>query len=132
MDKYFTLEEAGKLLPILEQELDKLQALKNRFDELYAFLKEMRYEGAEERALFQVESELEFLQIEAKLHIQNIFKQGVQLKSIELGLLDFPSRLEGEEVLLCWKQGEDGITHYHGVNEGFMGRKVIQDEDRFY
>ena len=50
---------------------------------------------------------------------------GAQIKSLEEGLLDFRSRREGEEILLCWKLGEGDIEHWHGVDEGFAGRKPI-------
>ena len=56
---------------------------------------------------------------------QEINAAGAQIKSLEEGLLDFPSRREGELVLLCWKLGEDAIEYWHGVDEGFAGRKPL-------
>jgi hypothetical protein len=50
---------------------------------------------------------------------------GAQIKSLEEGLLDFPSLRDGELVLLCWKLGEDDIQYWHGVDEGFAGRKPV-------
>ncbi len=50
---------------------------------------------------------------------------GVQVKDLDIGLLDFPCKVEGEVVLLCWKLGEQGITHWHGTSEGFRGRKPV-------
>jgi hypothetical protein len=50
---------------------------------------------------------------------------GAQIKSLEEGLLDFPSLRDGEEVLLCWKLGEGEIRYWHGVEEGFAGRKPL-------
>ena len=50
---------------------------------------------------------------------------GVQVKDIDIGLLDFPCRVEGEILLLCWKLGESSITHWHGTDEGFASRKPI-------
>jgi hypothetical protein len=50
---------------------------------------------------------------------------GAQIKSLEEGLLDFPSRRDGELVLLCWKLGEDDIGYWHGLEEGFAGRKPL-------
>ena len=50
---------------------------------------------------------------------------GAQIKSLEEGLLDFPSRRDGEEILLCWRLGEDDIRYWHGVDEGFAGRKPL-------
>jgi len=50
---------------------------------------------------------------------------GAQIKSLEEGLLDFPSRRDGELVLLCWKLGEGEIEYWHGLEEGFAGRKPL-------
>jgi hypothetical protein len=56
---------------------------------------------------------------------EEINAAGAQIKSLEEGLLDFPSRRDGELVLLCWKLGEDEIRYWHGVDEGFAGRKPL-------
>jgi hypothetical protein len=52
---------------------------------------------------------------------------GVQIKDLDIGLLDFPCMVNGETVLLCWKFGEKKITHWHGTDEGFAGRKLIDE-----
>src|SRR5947199_127615 len=48
---------------------------------------------------------------------------GVLVKDLDRGLVDFPALRDGEEVLLCWEVGEDEIAFWHGVDEGFAGRK---------
>jgi hypothetical protein len=50
------------------------------------------------------------------------------VKDLDIGLLDFPCQVEGRTVLLCWKLGEQGITHWHDTSEGFAGRKPIDDK----
>ena len=59
--------------------------------------------------------------------IAEIDATGVQVKDLDIGLLDFPCEVDGRIVLLCWKLGEKGITHWHGVSEGFAGRKPIDE-----
>jgi hypothetical protein len=59
--------------------------------------------------------------------VQVLDDAGVQVKSLEEGLLDFPSERDGEPVLLCWKVGEDEIRFWHGIDEGFAGRKPLDD-----
>ena len=56
---------------------------------------------------------------------QEITAAGAQIKSLEDGLLDFPSRRDGEQVLLCWKLGEDEIRYWHGMDDGFSGRRPL-------
>ena len=64
----------------------------------------------------------------AKDAIAEINAIGVQVKDLDMGLLDFPCKVEsGEIVLLCWKLGETSITHWHGVEEGYAGRKPIDE-----
>jgi hypothetical protein len=60
--------------------------------------------------------------------LAEITAMGVQVKDLDIGLLDFPCVVEGRMVLLCWKLGEETITHWHGVDEGFAGRKPITDK----
>ena len=61
--------------------------------------------------------------------IEILENTGVIIKSIEEGLLDFPSKRFDEEVCLCWKYGETQIKFWHEKNSGFMGRKPIQVSD---
>ena len=50
---------------------------------------------------------------------------GVQVKDLEKGLLDFPSVMDGQEILLCWLLGESEIGFWHTAEEGFAGRKPL-------
>ena len=56
---------------------------------------------------------------------ERINQAGAQVKSLEEGLLDFPAKRGEEDVLLCWKLGEDEILFWHGTDEGFSARKRL-------
>jgi hypothetical protein len=56
---------------------------------------------------------------------EQIDQAGAQVKSLEEGLLDFPAKRGEEDVLLCWKLGEDEIRFWHGTDEGFSARKPV-------
>ncbi|MGZ4302624.1 MAG: DUF2203 family protein [Gaiellaceae bacterium] len=56
---------------------------------------------------------------------ERINQAGAQVKSLEEGLLDFPAKRGEEDVLLCWKLGEDEIRFWHGTDEGFSARKPL-------
>jgi hypothetical protein len=56
---------------------------------------------------------------------EQLERLGVLVKDLDHGLVDFPALHEGEEVLLCWQVGEDEVAHWHGVDEGFAGRKPL-------
>jgi len=64
--------------------------------------------------------------------LERIHSTGCIVKDLEVGLLDFPARMNGEEVYLCWRLGEDRIRFYHRQDEGFAGRKPIDPRDADY
>ncbi|MBS2030204.1 MAG: DUF2203 domain-containing protein [Deltaproteobacteria bacterium] len=69
--------------------------------------------------------QLERLQADADALVTRIEELGGELKDLERGLVDFPCRRGSEIVLLCWQFGEKRLTHWHGVDEGFAGRKPL-------
>jgi hypothetical protein len=60
--------------------------------------------------------------------IESVQETGCVVKDLDIGLVDFPTMFKGVEVYLCWKLGEPAIEFWHGVDEGFRGRKLI-DQD---
>jgi hypothetical protein len=57
--------------------------------------------------------------------VRQIDDAGVQVKDVDEGLLDFPARRGDEDILLCWKVGEPEVAFWHGLEEGFAGRKPL-------
>jgi hypothetical protein len=57
--------------------------------------------------------------------VERLDRLGVVVKDLDRGLVDFPALRAGEEVLLCWQVGEDEVAHWHGLEEGFAGRKPL-------
>lgn len=57
--------------------------------------------------------------------VRRIQAQGVLVKDLEQGLLDFPSERQGRIVLLCWKAGEPRVAHWHDLDSGFAGRRPL-------
>ena len=64
-----------------------------------------------------------------KSNLERILSTGCLIKDLDVGLLDFPSIINNEEVYLCWKLGEDRIRYYHKQDEGYGGRKPIDPRD---
>jgi len=58
--------------------------------------------------------------------IHRIESFGCIVKDIDLGTIDFPSTRQGEQIFLCWKMGEPKIAHWHGLEDGFSGRKPLE------
>ena len=57
--------------------------------------------------------------------VERLERLGVLVKDLDRGLVDFPALRRGEEVLLCWQVGEEEVAHWHGLEEGFAGRKPL-------
>jgi hypothetical protein len=74
----------------------------------------------------ELEAELEAVGSEIERCLAQLDDAGVQVKDLDSGLLDFPARHEGREILLCWRVGEDRVAYWHGIDEGFAGRKPIE------
>jgi hypothetical protein len=124
MAQYFTLEEANATLnvvrPLVEQILSIRQAILDRQPEVWPALEKAAGNGGGPAASLLA---VEFDRLDAL--VRKIHALGVQLKDINLGLLDFPALREGREVYLCWKYGEDEIRYWHEVDAGFSGRQPL-------
>jgi hypothetical protein len=133
-DRTFTLDEAQMLLPILESLLRHAIVGKKLIEEVDTELQEMAHRvflnggtllNVVHLARRKAEREKAIRRIKDAL--AEIDATGVQVKDLDIGLLDFPCKVEGEILLLCWKLGESTITHWHGTNEGFASRKPIDE-----
>src|SRR5277367_6181855 len=131
-DRTFTLEEAQSLLPVLESLLRTAIDGKKLIEAVDTELQELAHRVFLQGGLLvnvvhmaRRKAEREKAIRKVKDALAEIDATGVQVKDLDVGLLDFPCKVEGETVLLCWKQGESSITHWHGTEEGFAGRKLI-------
>ncbi len=131
-DRTFTLEEAHTLLPILESLLKQAIQGKKLIEEVDAELQQTAHRvflsggmllNVVHLARRKAEREKSIRRVKDAL--AEIGATGVQVKDLDIGLLDFPCKVEGEILLLCWKLGEPEIAHWHGTNEGFAGRKPV-------
>jgi len=62
--------------------------------------------------------------------IDQVQQLGCVVKDLDIGLVDFPTRFRGVDVYLCWRMGERAIEFWHGMDEGFRGRKAIDQDFR--
>ncbi len=134
MARTFTVAEAETLLPVLESLLRSAIAAKALIEEVDAEQQELTHRiflnGGTAVDIIKVarrKAEREKALQKAKDAVAEIDATGVQVKDLDIGLLDFPCLVGEEVILLCWKLGEKGITHWHGMEEGFRGRKPIDE-----
>ena len=133
-DRTFTLDEAQSLLPVLESLLRTAIASKKKIEEFEAEQQALAHRvflngGMLLNVVPLARKRAERVKAEqrAKDAVAEIDAIGVQVKDLEIGLLDFPCEVDGQTILLCWKLGEKAITHWHGVDEGFAGRKPVDE-----
>jgi hypothetical protein len=134
MSRTFTLDEAQDLVPVLESLLRTSISAKNLIEsaeaEFQALAHRIFLNGGMSLNIVQIarrKAEREKALQKIKDAMAEIDAMGVQVKDLDIGLLDFPCEVDGQVVLLCWKLGETAITHWHGVSEGFAGRKPITE-----
>src|SRR5215467_102827 len=130
--KTFTLDQAHRLLPVLKSLLKRSMEGKQLIDDVEKELQDIRHRillsgglSVDVPALARRRAERDKALQDTKDAIAEITSIGVQVKDLEIGLLDFPCALENEVVLLCWRYGEEKIQYWHGLEEGFKGRKPI-------
>ena len=135
MPRYFTLAEAQALVPAVEERLRRAVSLKATLaeaaGELDAESKRIRMTGGalvDRRKLLDAMSRHDAAAAHLRDVLASIHESGCVVKDLDTGLLDFPTLFRGEEVCLCWKLGEPAIRFWHGAQEGFRGRKPIDDE----
>jgi hypothetical protein len=133
-DRTFTLDEAHSLLPVLESLLrtaiDARELIEQVDDEHQELHHRIFLNGGtfvDVVALARRQAERARAEQRGKDAVAEIDAIGVQVKDLSIGLLDFPCEVEGQVILLCWKLGEKSITHWHGTQEGFGGRKPIDE-----
>jgi hypothetical protein len=133
-DRYFTFDEAQTLLPVLESLLrtavdskQTIETVESEFDELRQRIFVNGGTSVDILALARRRAEKDKAVQRAKDTLAEIDSIGVQVKDLDTGLLDFPCVVEDKVILLCWKMGEKGITHWHSMEEGFKGRKPIDE-----
>ena len=132
MPKRFTLDEAQQLIPRVDPLLRQAIGLKGELEEAAGELKQLQ-----ERlmmlggAVVDRESALALRQrrdgagARLRAALEEVQEIGCVVKDLDIGLIDFPTTYRGVEVYLCWKLGEAEIAFWHGVEEGFRGRKPI-------
>jgi hypothetical protein len=129
--RYFTAEEANEALedvrPLTEELVGHRRALVE-LQELQSSLT-ARITGnggnVDPRELQELQERLDEEVAGIARCVARIHEAGALVKDLDEGLVDFPAQREGADVLLCWRLGEDEVGYWHGLDEGFSGRKPL-------
>lgn len=135
MSRYFTLNEAQSLVPEIDVLMNSILESKKTFDaangelqQLNSRINMMGGSMIHPGDTLRIRSRKETAGLALRESAEKLESYGCQVKDFELGLVDFPTLYHGQEVHLCWKKGESEIRFWHGITEGYQGRKPIDDE----
>lgn len=126
--RFFTIEGANAALPRLEDWLKTMRQAKQELDALSDELSPVI-----ENVCLNSGGALASRFLRA-LHLYNgladrVEEEGIQLRDVEMGLVDFPSLRNEREIHLCWRSGEAEVLYWHEVDAGFQNRKRLDDLD---
>ncbi|MGA2846733.1 MAG: DUF2203 domain-containing protein [Candidatus Acidiferrales bacterium] len=137
--KYFSLTEAERLRvqlePVLIEAMESRRKLGEAEEQLNALGERIQRSGGllisyEKTARMRLDRNRSEEAVRSAL--EQIQATGCVVKDLDVGLLDFPARINNQEVYLCWRLGEDRIRFYHRQDEGFSARKPIDPRDSGY
>ena len=137
MPRYFTLPQAENLLPEVERFLREALFHRSEAEKAHRELEEtserIRMSGGmrvNQAQLQAVRARCTSSVAALKNALEQLDEAGALVKDLDIGLIDFLSRFQDRDVCLCWKLGESGIGFWHSLDEGFQGRKPIDQEFR--
>ena len=133
--RFFTLQEAQKLLPEVERLLRGVIQFKREYEaadsELGGISQRIALTGGmlpPRERVAQLRARKDAAARGLKSSVEKIQEIGCQLKDVDMGLIDFPTLYKDTEVYLCWKLGESGIGFWHHVEDGYRGRRPIDSD----
>jgi hypothetical protein len=133
-----TLEAVNALLPrlreVMQVQMDRRGEIEERLEQLSKLLGDVpdtiQIEDDDSPPVRDLKRDLIDRVSRYQSGWREVEEMGAVLKDARTGLVDFYGQVDGKLVWLCWKYGEDAVTHYHGLQEGFAGRKPIESTMR--
>ena len=126
--KLFTVEQANRTLPLVRKIAEDIVRTYGRWQERVREFEvvagKLRADEVDPRAE-ALQTEAQALAAEITAFVAELEELGVEFKGFDLGLVDFPSEMNGRVVHLCWRLGEPAVQHWHEVGAGFAGRQPL-------
>lgn len=119
--KRFSLAQANRSLPLVRRIVSDVVAVHRQALEIQAQLDET----VTSKQQAEVQDRMDAVTDRLRRFVDELTEIGCELKDYEMGLIDFIGRHQGRDVYLCWKLGEEQITHWHELESGFAGRRPV-------
>ena len=127
--KFFTLAEANRTLPLVKRVVQDIMTVYPEWKDLVARYElvaaQAKPEWGESQEQLSLKKQVDTVAGKINSYLKELEQIGCEFKGFDEGLVDFHGRLEEREILWCWRQGEDRISHFHDLEAGFAGRQPI-------
>jgi hypothetical protein len=128
VDRRFTVDQANRTLPlvrrIVRDIVESHRAWRHLVREFEIATAQSRADYPSPRAM-ELQRDVQRLARDIQGFIAELQELGVEFKGFDLGLVDFPSEMDGRLIYLCWKLDEDAVTYWHEIDAGFDGRQPL-------
>lgn len=129
--RFFTLAEANRTLPLVRRVVEDIMSVYPAWKDLVARYElvaaKARPDWGESKEQLDLKADIDAAAGKINGFLKELEQVGCEFKGFDEGLVDFHGRLEAREILWCWKQGEDRISHWHELDAGFAGRQPIPE-----
>ena len=130
--RYFSIDEANHLIPQLREELSELRRMQHQARRKYEEMRDIREVGYRSDGNLIMLSDyqetkklFDGIVADANRVLTAINQRGCRVTDVEAGLIDFPAQVDGAQVYLCWRKDEEEVGYYHGLDEGYAGRRPL-------
>jgi len=131
MFNFYTPDKANEFLPEIKMRFDMIIGYRNKILIIQNEINNILSDDYSFKLFFEKKNQLNKIISLLYKQIEEIEELGILIKSLDEGLIDFPSIRFNEEVWLCWKIEEEKIRFWHRKNEGFIGRKPLSSKGNY-
>ena len=121
----FTLDEANALIPWLAEKFQNLNLVRQEYVSIQERMNDPRINSGNAIEVRQLKSTSSQLARQLEEGVEEILDQGIIVRDLSLGLVDFPSLRDNRDIYLCWIGGEVRVDYWHEIDQGFSHRQPI-------
>ena len=124
--KTFSIEQANSTLPLVRRIVQDIVDEYARWQELVKTLDVLAAgPGRDAVEIDRLQRDIQSAATEIDRYVAELTELGVEIKGLDVGLVDFPGQMAGRPVYLCWRLGEPAVAHWHERDAGFAGRRPL-------